>query len=362
MYISGNPLLAAPRVSTTTTMQPLTLKSLLPLSAPVCTCATTTHPCLQRHTHTDGFRIPPHRIVIDAHVHIFPPRLMSAVWRFFDQHYWPVVYKDAYADSQVDFLIDQGVRHVVLLQYAHKDGIARGLNEFMATTVRRMNEKYGMKVATGLATVMPGEEDACGILEEAFTRWGLMGVKLHSHVQVIAANDPKMDPLYTTCAAHNRPILLHAGREPNSAAYKQDTYELCSASRIDDVLTCHPTLRLCVPHMGWNETELYVALLKRHRNLYLDTTMMLSDLFPTVKGTPTRAQLAKWMGENSDRILYGTDFPNISYTWHTEFANLCDEGEYRLEEEVLERILYKNAMELYGIGKDGLGVVARSSL
>lgn len=162
------------------------LSSLLPLPPVSCTCSADQAPtrCLQRHNQHDAFRIPTTRRVIDAHVHIFPPKLMSAVWRFFDSYYWPVIYKDAYTDSQVDLLLDRGIQHVVLLQYAHKDGIARGLNEYMNATVKRMNNKYGRNVATGLATVMPGEPEAKEILEEAFTKWELMGVKLHSHVQV----------------------------------------------------------------------------------------------------------------------------------------------------------------------------------
>ncbi|KAF9100507.1 hypothetical protein BGX30_009619, partial [Mortierella sp. GBA39] len=110
---------------------------------------------------------------------------MDAVWTFFDNFYWSVRYKKTYLATRADFLLDQGVRHVVLLVYAHKNGIARDLNKFLAHTVNSMNERYaslpqpngqprrGVRVASGLATVMPGEPDARAILAEAFTTLGL---------------------------------------------------------------------------------------------------------------------------------------------------------------------------------------------
>lgn len=40
---------------------------------------------------------------------------MDAVWSFFDNFYWPVRYKESYLANRADFLIEQGVHHVVLL-------------------------------------------------------------------------------------------------------------------------------------------------------------------------------------------------------------------------------------------------------
>jgi hypothetical protein len=39
-------------------------------------------------------------------------------YSFFHEHYWPVVYRE----RDVGFLLDRGVSHLVLLQYAHKPG------------------------------------------------------------------------------------------------------------------------------------------------------------------------------------------------------------------------------------------------
>jgi hypothetical protein len=47
-----------------------------------------------------------------------------------------------------------------------------------------------------------------------------------------------------------------------------------------------------------------------------------------------------------DRIIFGTDFPNLPYAWDREIRRLI---ELKLPESALERILGKNAMEFYAI-------------
>ena len=113
--------------------------------------------------------------VMDCHVHVFPDRIFEAIRKWFDAHAWPIRYKLT-AQEALEFLLSRGVDRIAALQYAHKPGLARELNSYMA----RLCD--GNEQVTGMATVFPGERDARGILEEAF-RLGLDGVKLHSHVQ-----------------------------------------------------------------------------------------------------------------------------------------------------------------------------------
>ncbi|KAG0311999.1 hypothetical protein BGZ99_009785 [Dissophora globulifera] len=326
--------------------------------------------------------------IIDAHVHVFPQRLMDAVWNFFDNFYWPVRYKKTYLANRADFLVDQGIRHVVLLVqvsnplYAHKNGIARDLNKFLATTVDDMNDRYAQiqiqqslprrRVASGLATVMPGEPGAKEILAEAFTTLRLSGIKMHSHVQCVAANHPSMDEVYETCVRFDKPVLIHAGKEPNSSAYKVDAGKICDSSIVEDVLKRYPRM---------NQYQEFFDLLDRYPNLYLDTTMTFGSFFESMDGNKPLAQMIRTMLlKHSDRIMYGTDWPNIPYDWCRELANLISivdgDGEAtnisRLAEEsrgqnrtaegdsALEQVLWKNAAHFYGISEAELGLASRS--
>jgi predicted TIM-barrel fold metal-dependent hydrolase len=280
----------------------------------------------------EGERVDPDLpYVVDAHVHLFPDAVFAAIWRWFDQHGWPIRYK-LQTPEVIRFLLDRGVGHLVALHYAHTAGMARFLNQYMAEICK--NEPR----VTGMATVLPGEPDAAAILEEAFAL-GLRGVKLHCHVQCFSPDDDAMHAIYDVCERHDRPLVMHAGREPKSDALKCDPYLLCSADRVDRALRDHPRLRLCVPHLGADEFDAYEALLERHDHLWLDTTMMLADYFP-VDLPPRLFEVRK------ERILYGTDFPNLPYAWDRELRRLRGRN---LKDHDLAMILGENARGLFRI-------------
>jgi predicted TIM-barrel fold metal-dependent hydrolase len=268
--------------------------------------------------------------IVDAHVHVFPPRLFAAIWRWFERYGWPIRYR-LEAPDVVRFLLDRGVARLVLLHYAHKPGIARAMNRFVAELAA------GDERLIGLATVYPGEPDAPAILAEAFAA-GLRGVKLHCHVQALAPDDEALGPVYETAAAHRLPVVIHAGRQPRSPHYAVDTFEICAAERVERVLAAHPRLALCVPHLGADEYGAYERLLERHDNLWLDTTMVLADYFPGA--VPRRLLTCR-----PDRILYGTDFPNLPFAWDRELHKILA---LDLGDEGLEAVLGANALRLYG--------------
>lgn len=268
--------------------------------------------------------------VIDAHVHLFPDKLFEAVWSWFETFGWPIRYK-LKAQAVIDFQLQRGVSHIVALHYAHREGIARRLNTFMADLVRDQPR------VTGVATVMPGEPDAVKILEEGFDQ-GLKGVKLHCHVQIFAPDDPKLNDIYELCSRRGMPVVMHSGREPSSPAYPVDVYTLCSWERTEAVLRSFPKLRLCVPHLGADEFGPYEKLLERYDNLWLDTTMALANYFPGE--VPWRLVEAR-----PERILYGTDFPHLPYAWDREVKNIAG----RLKEDALRSVLGETARSLFGI-------------
>jgi predicted TIM-barrel fold metal-dependent hydrolase len=269
--------------------------------------------------------------VIDAHVHLFPGNLFEAIWQWFDRHGWPIRYRLS-AGEIVEFLTSRGIGHIVALQYAHKPGVARGLNQFLAGFCRRH------ATVTGLATVYPGEPAAAAILEEAFEA-GLSGLKLHNHVQCFELAGPEMLQIYDICSQREKPLLMHVGREPKSPAYPCDPYELCRADKVEAILKQFPKLKICVPHLGADEFDAYRRLIEVYDSLWLDTTMTLGGYLP-FSDIPDIADLRE------DRVMYGTDFPNLPYAWDREIKAVAGMA---LAERRLKRLLGENAAEFYGI-------------
>jgi len=189
---------------------------------------------------------------------------------------------------------------------------------------------------TGLATVYPGEKNAESILQEAFAS-GLGGLKLHAHVQCFDMNSDDMNCLYECCRAHNKPVVMHVGREPKSTAYRCDPYEICSAEKLEHVLQDFPDLKICVPHLGFDETSAYQKLIDKYDNLWLDTTMAIAEYFPIKGGV----DLGRY---RLDRVMYGSDFPNIPYAWDRELKIL---KRANISFDALKKITYKNATEFF---------------
>ncbi len=269
--------------------------------------------------------------VIDAHVHLFPDPAWGAIRGWFDEHAWPVRYRMGSREA-VRFLLDRGVEQVVALHYAHRPGLARAMNAHMAAICRDEPR------VTGMATVYPGEEGADGILEEAFAE-GLEGLKLHLHVIGMPLDHPDVMRALEVTATAGHPAVVHAGREPSSPAYPRDTHAICGVDRVASVLDALPSLRLCVPHLGGDEFDAFADLMAGNGQLWLDTTMMLAGYFPY----PERWDL---LHRFPDRILYGTDFPNIPYAWDRELRRLVGRG---FDGGDLTRILGHNARRLFDL-------------
>jgi uncharacterized protein len=259
--------------------------------------------------------------IIDAHVHVFPDPVFEALWRWFERYGWPVRYRLT-TPKLLEHLFSRGIARVVALHYGHKPGMSRSLNRYVAELSRTDPR------VIGLGTVLPGEPDAIAIVEEVAAA-GLAGIKLHCHVQAFAPDSDEAMPIFAACERLGLAVVLHAGRLPRSPAYPIDPLSLCGVERVERVVESFPALRLAIPHFGADEVDGYVRLLERSDNVVLDTTMMLAGYFPgDYFNVLSRCR--------PDRVMYGTDFPNLPYSWDRELRALA---ERRLGERPLRSLL-----------------------
>jgi len=268
--------------------------------------------------------------VIDAHVHIFPERVFAAIWTWFDDNAWLIRYR--LVAREIDaFLGDRGVEGYLALNYSHAPGMAEDLNRFT------LDFAAAHPGCIPCATVLPGEDDAEGILDRALSA-GARAVKLHCHVQRFTPDAPEMDAVYRQVVAHDALLVIHCGSEPTLPGYGFDTRSLTAAA-LARALDRFPDAKVSVPHFGFAESAEYDDMLDRYQHLYLDVSTMLAGFFDA---TPPADILARrW-----DRLLYGSDFPNLPYAWDRDLRAIeaADLGP-----EQRAAILGGNARRLLGL-------------
>ena len=284
--------------------------------------------------------------VIDAHMHVFPPPVFEALWRWFDENAWSIRYRLTVPEA-VGFLRERGVARAVALQYAHKPGMARELNVF-AQVLGRM-EPWLIPVAT----VFPGEDDARAILDQALGPQGLKGVKIHGHVQRVAPDDRRLDDVSDAAAAHDVPVVVHAGDAPTFPAQAAEVRALCRPSALEHALRRHPRTTFIVPHLFAAHFRQAEQFLNEFEHLYLDTAMAVAGyipLDPATRATEVETATAwqrvafELVRAHPDRVLYGSDFPNLPYEWDLELRLLKD---LALPDAALGAILSENAARLF---------------
>ncbi len=267
------------------------------------------------------------RPAIDIHTHFHPPRLFRAIREWFARETsWRICHPVDEAPL-VETLVRHGVERFVFSTYAHRAGLARGLNDW----VRAFADRHPASIPLG--TIHPDDPDYVEEARRALDELGFAGLKLHCEVQQVAPEDPRMLPVYDLVAARGRLVLMHAGTGPWGG-------NACTtgAAGVDRLLRARPGLTVVVAHMGQYDAAGFLALLDRHPTLYLDTTMAFAT------DSPWRRRIdPALVAAHADRILYGTDWPNIPYDYTGERDGLLALG---LPETAYRRIFYENARRL----------------
>ncbi|MBD5606145.1 MAG: amidohydrolase [Candidatus Eremiobacteraeota bacterium] len=268
--------------------------------------------------------------MIDLHTHLHPPKLFAAIRRWFAENSeWDLGANPTEPHAVAAALRDAGVERFVFFSYAHKPGMARDLNAWLAATSRELGG-YGVP----LATVHPDDADCVRDLRDALDA-GCLGLKLHEDVQRVHADDPRFDGVYAELASRGAFLLVHAGAIP------WEYVPGAGIDRVTRVLERFPELNVVVAHYGAPDSEAYFAAMDAHPRLHLDTTMVFA------RDSPVRGDIGAFdagsIVRHADRVVYGTDFPNIPYEYDRERDGIAALG---LPADVLEAVMHGNAARL----------------
>ncbi|GAB2628370.1 amidohydrolase family protein [Streptomyces capparidis] len=272
--------------------------------------------------------------LVDVHTHFMPPRLMAAVWAYFDAagplvaRPWPIAYRTD-ERRRLAVLRGFGVRAFTAMLYPHKPGMARSLNDWAADFAART--PGCLHTATFHA-----EPSAPGDVRRALEQ-GARVFKCHLQVGGFDPNDPLLDDAWSLLADSGVPVVTHCGSGPVPGAHT-------GPGPIARLLARHPRLRLVVAHLGLPEYTEFLDLAERHERVMLDTTMVFTDFAEAMAPFP-RAALPR-LAALGDRVLLGTDFPNIPYPYAEALEGLERTG---LGTGWLRAVCHDNAARLFGL-------------
>lgn len=268
---------------------------------------------------------------IDVHVHLHPERLGRAIERHFAARGWVAAHSFD-TEAVVATLRARNVERFCFFTYAHKPGIARDLNRWVAETAARLPD------AVPLGTLHPDDPDVDEMAREATEHLGLRGFKFHHSVQRFHVDDERLFGVYERAEAAGHLLMLHVGTMP----YRDEFTGLAGFQR---VIARFPRLRACIAHMGAFDTLGFLDLLDRHPHLYVDTTMALAPKAAPFVGAEPAAIPDALLLRYQDRILFGSDFPLIPYDYDEERRWAWDRG---LPEAVRVKIFRDNARRFLG--------------
>ena len=190
------------------------------------------------------------------------------------------------------------------------------------------------------AAYHPGDADGPAMAAAIIDHPQVLGFKLHLLVQRIYPHDERLFALYDLIQDRGRWLLIHTGTGPVGN-------EFTGIAHFREFLKRYPRMNVIVPHMGALEYAEFGALLDEYPNLHLDTAFAFIPQMPEMGflgSSPGPAFLEAYQ----DRILYGSDFPNVLFPREAEIETLLG---LNLSQSFYDKVFSLNALRIFaGIG------------
>ena len=281
-------------------------------------------------------------MIIDAHVHLFPPEIAHQREKFFSNEpefrllYEPPKSKLVLAEELLARMDDEGIDRCVVFSFPWRDmGVSRLCNDYIIEQVRKYPDRLIGLACFGFADPREAASEAERCLSVGLSGVGELAFYIEGFTEsVISAFAPVIEVLR---AAGSLPLLLHTN-EPVGHQYPGKCDVMLR--NLDKFLRLYGDVPTIFAH--WGGGFPFFHLLKREMeevvaNLYYDTAAS-----PYLY----RPHIYKVVGEmiGFERILLGTDYPLLKAS---RYFKEMDQAGITLEQKAL--ICGDNTARLFGL-------------
>lgn len=262
----------------------------------------------------------------DFHIHLFPESIATKTVDHLSKLSGLTPFYEATTCGLLKHMSECKIDKSLLLPIATNEKQEKNVNDFAIS----LNGEGDKIVSFG--SVYPFSENPIATLEYLVAN-NIKGIKLHPEYQEFEVDEKGLYPIYEFCQKNNLVVVFHCGKDlafPNRCN--------CTPEKLKKVVKAFPYMRVVGAHLGgWKLWEEVLEHLCGLENLYLDTAFIASHISQTMF-----LKICEQHG--IDKILFATDFP---WSNGDKESSLIDSIGFSHED--LEKIYYKNAIELIGL-------------
>jgi predicted TIM-barrel fold metal-dependent hydrolase len=186
----------------------------------------------------------------------------------------------------------------------------------------------------------PTKKDVLEQARTAIEQLGFIGFHFHPIMQHFSVDDPRHYPLFELIDALGAAVMIDVGTTGMGAGMPGGHGALirhAHPASIDRLAADFPNLKIVMAHPGWPWVDETTAVALHKGNVYWEMSGWAPKYFPGNLKVDIRGRL-------QDKIMFGSDYPSMPY------ARILKEwGELGYKDEVMEKIMHRNAERILGL-------------
>jgi predicted TIM-barrel fold metal-dependent hydrolase len=269
-------------------------------------------------------------MIIDVHTHIN------------NYHEDKVVSLEACLNELTDNMLANNVDYSLVLS-SYK------VNEHRPSTrqvVEAIKGRKNLGVVSGISYLHYDHRDVREIseyLENGFIK----GLKFYPGYEPFYPNDIRLKLLYEMAVEYDVPVMFHSGDTYAPTGKVKYSHPL----HIDDLAVDYPDLKIVICHIGNPWIKDCMEVVYKNNNVYADISGLVLGNFSDKFERYMKKEIEEMITYAGDPnyLLYGTDWPISNMESYLKFMDQLE-----LDDEKKERILWKNAAQLFKIDVNDL--------